>query len=56
MPFALTGLLIGAIWGAWRARKRGGNTADLVQWAVAHGIVLAMLGLFAALAIARLAG
>lgn len=56
MPFALAGLLIGAIWGARRARKRGGQRADVIQWAIVHGLILAMAGLFAALIIVRVAG
>lgn len=38
--------------GAWRARQRGGATADLVQWGLAHGLAF----LVAAAALALVAG
>lgn len=56
MPLALTGFILGALWGAWRARNRRGKTADMVQWALVHGLILAMLGLLAAILIVRMAG
>jgi hypothetical protein len=55
MILPLTGLLIGGIWGAWRARRRGGKVADMAQWGAAHGIALAVVGLFLLLLLSRLA-
>lgn len=55
MPLALAGVLIGAIWGARRARRRGGTRADLIQWALVHALALGVLGLFVALTIYRMA-
>ncbi len=48
MTLALA-FLAGCALGAWRARARGGATADMVQWGLAHG--LAFLAAGAALAL-----
>lgn len=42
----LASFLIGALWGDLRARRMRGNTKDRVQYALAHGLGLAILGLF----------
>ncbi len=47
--------IAGAALGVVRARRRGGNRADIVQYALAHGVAAALLALAAAL-IAALAG
>ena len=49
----VTGIL-GAGLGAMQARKRKGTTPDLLQWAAVWGIIGALLGLFVAIALARL--
>lgn len=49
MPLAMiviAAFLIGAVIGWMRAAKAGGATADKLQYAVAHGIALALAGLF----------
>ncbi len=46
MIYPLVGLVLGLVIGAWRAKSRGGTRADMAQWAVAHGLGLAMVGLF----------
>lgn len=56
MILPLAGLLIGAVWGALRARSRGGNRLDMAQWGAAHGVALAVLGLFLLIILSRLAG
>jgi hypothetical protein len=46
--------LAGAAFGVWRARARGGNAADQVQYGLAHGfaalvgmaVIALVLGLF----------
>ena len=53
MILALAGLALGAALGAVRARARGGNAADIVQYAVVHGLLLAVIGLFVAIALVR---
>ena len=49
----IAGALIGAIWGATTAKKRGGKGADQAQYAAGYGIALAILGLFITLMIDR---
>jgi len=53
MILAAIGGIIGAILGWIHATKRGGNTADKLQYAVAHGIALLLVGYFIALFMAR---
>jgi hypothetical protein len=43
--------LAGAALGARRAKIRGGGRADMAQYAAAHGIAFALLGLFATIAV-----
>ena len=42
--------ILGAGFGAWRARTRGGTRADMAQYGAAHGIAFAILALFAGIA------
>lgn len=51
--FALAGLIIGAIFGALRARRRGGNRLDMFQYAAVHAILFALAGLFLTLIVHR---
>ena len=37
--------LLGAIFGAWRAARRGGDRLDQMQYAAAHGILFVLLAL-----------
>lgn len=53
MIYPLTGLLAGALLGAFRARRRGGKTLDLLQWAAVHAMILGLIGLFALVIIER---
>lgn len=53
MILALAGLVLGAAFGAIRARARGGNAADIAQYAVVHGLILAVAGLFVAIFLVR---
>lgn len=48
------GLVIGALWGAFSARRRGGKPADIAQYATVYAIVLGILGLFLTILIERL--
>lgn len=52
--FVLAGAILGAIWGALLARKRGGAALDMAQYAAGFAIALALVGLFATLIIDRL--
>lgn len=54
MIYTIAGLL-GIVLGAWRAKKRGGNAADMAQFAVAHCIAFLLLGFIITLIIHRMA-
>ncbi|MCC5973507.1 MAG: hypothetical protein JJT81_05600 [Rubellimicrobium sp.] len=46
MIFPLAGLVMGALTGGMRAKRRGGTRADIAQWAAVHGIIFGLAGLF----------
>lgn len=48
------GLVIGALWGGFSARRRGGKPADIAQYAAVYAILLGILGLFLTIVIERL--
>lgn len=52
--FVIGGLVLGAIWGAWTARRRGGKPADMAQYAAAFGMAFGLVGLFVTLILDRL--
>ena len=56
MILPLTGLLIGAILGAVRARRHGGRGIDMAQWGAAHAIAFGVVGLFVLILWSRFAG
>ena len=39
-------MVVGAIIGAWRAKRRGGKLLDMLQYAAAHAIPLMIVALF----------
>ena len=45
--------IIGALLGGFTAKRNGGNTADIAQYAAAGGIALAILGMIATVIIHR---
>lgn len=45
--------VIGAVWGGWKAKARKGKTADILQYAVVHALLFAIVGLFATLILDR---
>ena len=53
MIFPLTGILIGAITGAFMAKRRGGKPADMAQWAASLGLICGIVGLFVLVFIER---
>lgn len=55
MIFPLAGLLIGALLGAIRAKLRGGNGFDMLQWGAVFAILLGLIGLFILVYIERAA-
>jgi hypothetical protein len=52
--YVLAGIVIGAILGDWRARKRNGNGLDRAQYAAVHAIALALVGIFITIVINRI--
>lgn len=51
----ITGILAGAIWGGYLARRRKGNRLDIMQYAVSSGIAFGLLTFFVSLVFLRLA-
>jgi hypothetical protein len=49
----LAGMLLGAIFGAGIARKRGGKPLDMLQYGAGFAIAFMLLGLFATIIIER---
>jgi len=39
---AIIGFILGALWGGWKAKRRGGNRMDIAQYAAVHGILLGL--------------
>ncbi len=54
MIFIIAGLL-GIVLGAYRAKKSGGNLADMAQYAAAHGIAFLLVGFIITLVVHRMA-
>ena len=48
--------LLGALWGAYLAKKRKGNRLDIAQHAASCAILFCLIGLFATIMIARALG
>lgn len=46
-------LVLGALLGDYRARKAGGRRADRIQYAAAHALAFALLGLVLSIALDR---
>ena len=46
MIFPLSGMLFGAVLGAFRARSKGGKGKDMVQWGAVFAIIFGLVGLF----------
>ena len=53
MIYPLSGLLFGALFGAFRAKVRGGKLKDLLQWGAAFAIMFGLIGLFVLIFIER---
>lgn len=50
----IIGVIAGALYGGWRAKSRGGKTADILQYAAVHAMILALAGLFLTLILHRM--
>jgi hypothetical protein len=55
MPIVFIALVLGALLGVVRARKRGGNGFDQAQYAAVHAILFGLAGLFITIFILRAA-
>ncbi|NNK77675.1 MAG: hypothetical protein HKP40_03085 [Litoreibacter sp.] len=49
----LIGLVLGALTGAFLARKRGGSRLDMAQYGAGFAILFGVIGLFIAIFLAR---
>ncbi|SEW18623.1 hypothetical protein SAMN05444851_1964 [Aliiroseovarius sediminilitoris] len=49
----IAALLLGALIGGLRARKRGGNRMDIAQYATVYAIAFGLIALFASIIISR---
>ncbi|GAA6149062.1 MAG: hypothetical protein VX878_13205 [Pseudomonadota bacterium] len=49
----LIALIAGAVFGALRARRRKGRTADIVQYAIVHALMFGLIALFVTLILDR---
>ena len=52
----LAGLLIGAAYGAFIAKRRGGRGLDMLQYGGAYAIMLGLIGLFLTIYLHRTLG
>lgn len=50
----IAGIIIGALVGAFNARKRGGAGADIAQYAGVGALIGGLLGVFATIGIERM--
>lgn len=50
----LAGVILGALWGAMRARARQGSRLDIAQYAAVHAILFGLIGLFVTIGLERL--
>jgi hypothetical protein len=48
--------VIGALIGAYNAKKRGGNRKDIAQYATVFAIMFALVGLVASIIVTRVMG
>lgn len=53
MIFPLGGLVLGALFGFWRAKSKGGKVLDLLQWSAVFALIGTVIGLFILVAIER---
>ena len=50
----IAGAVLGALFGAWRAKRLGGKGLDMLQYGAGFAIALALLGLFATIFLERM--
>jgi hypothetical protein len=52
--FVIAGVVLGALGGAWQARRRGGRPADIALYATVFAMLFGLLGLFLTLILDRM--
>lgn len=50
----IAGLVLGAAFGALRAKRRGGAGLDIAQYAAVHAILFGLLGVLLTIAVERM--
>jgi hypothetical protein len=50
----IAGLILGALYGGWSAKRRGGKPADIAQYATVYAIFFCLIGVFLTLILDRL--
>lgn len=53
MIFPLAGIVLGIMFGAVRAKMRGGKVLDMIQWAAVFAMIFGIIGLFIVIGIDR---
>jgi hypothetical protein len=53
MIYPLAGILLGALVGAFQAKRKGGKVLDMLQWGAVLAIVFGLIGLFVLIYIDR---
>lgn len=53
MSLVYAGLVLGALVGAFQAKRNDGQTKDVLQWAAVYGIIFGIIGLFLTIFILR---
>ncbi|UAB90965.1 hypothetical protein I5192_12860 [Ruegeria sp. SCSIO 43209] len=51
---AIAGALVGAVWGGVLAKRRNGNSLDILQYAAGYAIVCGLIAFFLSIAVVRL--
>jgi hypothetical protein len=52
--FVIGGLVLGALGGGFKARRRGGKTADIALYAAVYAVIFGLAGLFLTLILDRM--
>ena len=53
MTFGILGAILGAIFGLWRAKKAGGDGADMAQYALVFALIFGIIGVILAVIVVR---
>ena len=50
----IAGALVGAVWGGVLAKRRNGNSLDILQYATGYAIAFGLVAFFLSIAVVRL--